>query len=247
MVRKNGASSCYNGFNFYRNSLVLLNIIYIAVACALIGLAAFGKSSAFIVDFSLFGGIIACGVFLLVIALVGLVATMMHHQVTLFFYMMVLVLLFIVQLSIACACLAISPSTQKQLFDIAWAGSSPAVRKKVQNDFDCCAILSTAAAALLNDSLIKESISNTTDSCGLVEDLTCCKNSSASCCTGQSTGDATCPCMDCWDAISQDISYALRAAGVVGLLFSFTEIFGVWLAFRFRNQKNPNANPNDFL
>ena len=55
------------------------------VAFVLISLAAFGNYSAYIVDFSLFGGIIACGAFLLMIAVVGLVATMLHHQVTLFF------------------------------------------------------------------------------------------------------------------------------------------------------------------
>ena len=55
------------------------------VAFVLIGVAAYAKAVAYIVDISVMGGIIACGVFLLLIASVGIVATLLHHQVTLFF------------------------------------------------------------------------------------------------------------------------------------------------------------------
>jgi len=51
----------------------------------LIGVAASAKASAYIVDISVMGGVIACGVFLLLIACVGVVGTILHHQVTLFF------------------------------------------------------------------------------------------------------------------------------------------------------------------
>jgi len=51
----------------------------------LIGVAGFAKAAAYIVDISVMGGIIACGVFLLIIALVGIIGTVLHHQVTLFF------------------------------------------------------------------------------------------------------------------------------------------------------------------
>jgi len=55
------------------------------VAFVLIGVAAYAKAVAYIVDISVMGGIIACGVFLLLIASVGIVGTILHHQVTLFF------------------------------------------------------------------------------------------------------------------------------------------------------------------
>ena len=55
------------------------------VAFILIGVAAFAKAAAYIIDISVMGGIIACGVFLLIIASVGIVGTILHHQVTLFF------------------------------------------------------------------------------------------------------------------------------------------------------------------
>jgi len=55
------------------------------VAFILIGLATYAKAVAYIVDISVMGGIIACGVFLLIIASIGVVGTVLHHQVTLFF------------------------------------------------------------------------------------------------------------------------------------------------------------------
>jgi len=55
------------------------------VAFILIGVAAWAKAAAYIVDISVMGGVIACGVFLLIIACVGVVGTVLHHQVTLFF------------------------------------------------------------------------------------------------------------------------------------------------------------------
>ena len=55
------------------------------VAFVLIGVAAYAKVTAYIVDISVMGGIISCGVFLLIIACVGIVGTVLHHQVTLFF------------------------------------------------------------------------------------------------------------------------------------------------------------------
>jgi len=55
------------------------------VAFVLIGVAAYAKAVAYIVDISVMGGIMACGMFLLIFASVGVVGTVLHHQVTLFF------------------------------------------------------------------------------------------------------------------------------------------------------------------
>jgi len=56
-----------------------------AVAVTLIAAAAYGKAVAIIATVSVLGGIIACGVFLLLIAIVGLIGAIRHHQVILFF------------------------------------------------------------------------------------------------------------------------------------------------------------------
>ena len=55
------------------------------VACLLIGVAATARIAAKITSVSLMGGLIACGVILLLIAIVGLVGATRHHQVFLFF------------------------------------------------------------------------------------------------------------------------------------------------------------------
>jgi len=45
----------------------------------------------------------------------------------------------------------------------------------------------------------------------------------------------------------QAVNTTLNSAGGLGLFFSFTEIIGVCLAIRYRNQKDPRANPSAFL
>uniref|UniRef100_A0AAY5KKU1 Tetraspanin 31 n=1 Tax=Esox lucius TaxID=8010 RepID=A0AAY5KKU1_ESOLU len=54
-------------------------------------------------------------------------------------------------------------------------------------------------------------------------------------------------CYTCGDKMLQHATEALKILGGVGLFFSFTEILGVWLAVRYRNQKDPRANPSAFL
>lgn len=51
----------------------------------------------------------------------------------------------------------------------------------------------------------------------------------------------------CGEKLLKHSDEALKILGGVGLFFSFTEILGVWLAMRFRNQKDPRANPSAFL
>lgn len=55
------------------------------VSFVLIAIAAYGKAVATIETFSIMGGIIACGILLLLIAIIGLIGVLQHHQVLLFF------------------------------------------------------------------------------------------------------------------------------------------------------------------
>ncbi|KPP70902.1 tetraspanin-13-like [Scleropages formosus] len=63
--------------------------------------------------------------------------------------------------------------------------------------------------------------------------------------------DAVCfsnhACESCAAKIQEHAGEVLRFVGGVGLFFSFTEILGVWLTYRYRNQKDPRANPSAFL
>lgn len=51
----------------------------------LIGVAAWGKGLGLVSSIHIIGGVIAVGVFLLLIAVAGLVGAVNHHQVLLFF------------------------------------------------------------------------------------------------------------------------------------------------------------------
>ncbi|XP_053638358.1 tetraspanin-31 isoform X3 [Cherax quadricarinatus] len=68
------------GFTCSKNSLLALNILYVVVSFILIGVAAAAKAASFVTSVSLVSVIIACGVFLLLISIVGLIGASKHHQ-----------------------------------------------------------------------------------------------------------------------------------------------------------------------
>ncbi|XP_039370110.1 tetraspanin-31 [Mauremys reevesii] len=73
------------GFACSRNALCALNVVYVLVGLLLIGVAAWGKSFGIVSSIHIIGGVIAVGFFLLLIAIVGLIGAINHHQVMLFF------------------------------------------------------------------------------------------------------------------------------------------------------------------
>ena len=85
------------------------------VSFLLIGVATYGKTSNVITSLPIVGGIVASGVFLLFVSVLGLIATMKHHQVLLFFYMAILLVIFIIQFSVACACLAVDKDREQEI------------------------------------------------------------------------------------------------------------------------------------
>uniref|UniRef100_A0A8C6ZPV1 Tetraspanin 31 n=1 Tax=Nothoprocta perdicaria TaxID=30464 RepID=A0A8C6ZPV1_NOTPE len=172
------------------------------VGLLLIGVAAWGKGFGIVSSIHIIGGVIAVGFFLLLIAIVGLIGAIHHHQVMLFFYMIILGLVFIFQFGVSCSCLAINRSRQV----------SPANKTKteLEKNLDCCGLLNSTCKTLLGK-------------------------------------DPRAKCLTCGEKMLQHSDEALKILGGVGLFFSFTEILGVWLAMRYRNQKDPRANPSAFL
>ncbi|KAJ8273865.1 hypothetical protein GJAV_G00106370 [Gymnothorax javanicus] len=199
------------GFTCSKNSLCALNILYIMVSLLLIGFAAYGKWFGLVSSFQVVGGVIGVGVFLFLVAVVGLIGAMKHHQVLLFFYMIILFMVFVVQFSVSCACLAINSDQQRHLLEVGW-NNSETTRGDVEKNLNCCGFSSV----------------NYNGTC------------QAPCFSGQS-------CTTCADLIQQNAGQALRVVGGIGLFFSFSEILGVWLTYRYRNQKDPRANPSAFL
>ena len=60
-------------------------LLFQIVALILIIVPSVAKSAAYVSSLYIVGGIIACGIFLLFVAVVGLVGAAKHHQVCLFF------------------------------------------------------------------------------------------------------------------------------------------------------------------
>ncbi|XP_017753961.1 PREDICTED: tetraspanin-13 isoform X1 [Eufriesea mexicana] len=213
------------GFTCSKNALTALNIFYIVVSFILIGVAVYGRASALVTNLPIIGGILACGVILILISILGLIGATKHHQVLLFFYMIILFLLFLIQFSIACACLAVNTKQQEQLAEQGWQHVIDELKIKVETTFNCCGFNGTENA-LMNSS-----------------DPQSCKNKL--CC--QYPTDTDCECSTCMQKLQSTIDYAFKLCGSMGLFFSFTEFVGVWLTVRYRNQKDPRANPSAFL
>ncbi|XP_062845742.1 tetraspanin-13b [Trichomycterus rosablanca] len=199
------------GFTCSKNSLCVLNILYVMVSILMIGIAAWGKWFGLVSSFQVVGGIIGVGVFLFLVALAGLIGAIKHHQVLLFFYMIILFLVFVVQFAVSSACLAINKEQQNQLLEVGW-NNSQTTQKDVEKSLNCCGF-------------------NHMDVNG-----TC----PAACFTHLT-------CETCAAKIQEHAEEVLRFVGGIGLFFSFTEILGVWLTYRYRNQKDPRANPSAFL
>lgn len=207
------------GFTCSKNALCALNVVYMLVGLLLIGVAAWGKGFGIVSSITIIGGVIAIGVFLLLIAIVGLIGAANHHQVMLFMYMVVLFLVFIFQFGVSCSCLALNQSQQEQLLNATWAKMSNNTKIELENTLNCC--------GLVNDSSHTEQFQKDFVSCTAE-------------CRSQH-------CQTCGWKMLQHAGEALKILGGVGLFFSFTEILGVWLAVRYRNQKDPRANPSAFL
>uniref|UniRef100_A0A8C8WQ88 Tetraspanin 13 n=1 Tax=Panthera leo TaxID=9689 RepID=A0A8C8WQ88_PANLE len=125
------------GFACSKNCLCALNLLYTLVSLLLIGIAAWGIGFGLISSLRVVGVVIAVGIFLFLIALVGLIGAVKHHQVLLFFYMIILLLVFVVQFSVSCACLALNEEQQGQLLEVGWNNTASA-RNDIQRNLNCC-------------------------------------------------------------------------------------------------------------
>ncbi|XP_051961699.1 tetraspanin-31-like [Xyrauchen texanus] len=207
------------GFTCSKNAICSLNVVYMLVGLLLIVVAAWGKGFGIVSSIHIIGGVIAVGFFLLLIAIVGLIGAVRHHQVMLFFYMVILFIVFLFQFGVSCSCLAMNQGQQEKLLSSSWGIMSNETRDNLEKKLDCCGLFN-----------------NTQHNEEFVSDLVLCQ---APCVKNT--------CITCGQKMLQHASESLKILGGVGLFFSFTEILGVWLAMRYRNQKDPSANPSAFL
>ncbi|RWS23928.1 Tetraspanin-31-like protein [Leptotrombidium deliense] len=134
-------------------------------------------------------------------------------------YMIILFALFVVQFSITCACLAVSEAQEVEIGRKGWHESSNETRREAQHFFNCCGY---------ENETVSQSF---------------CMKSHVTCCRQKDM----CNCENCAPKIHKAIDSALNISGGIGLFFSFTEFIGVWLTVRYRNQKDPRADPSAFI
>ncbi|XP_058025571.1 tetraspanin-31 isoform X1 [Ahaetulla prasina] len=135
--------------------------------------------------------------------------------------MIILGLIFIFQFGISCACLALKTHKQESLLSGTWKLLNDNTRISLENNLNCCGLFNNTESA----ELFKSDVDNCSAPC-----------------TKSKSG-----CFKCGVVLMEHADEALKILGGVGLFFSFTEILGVWLAMRYRNQKDPRANPSAFL
>ncbi|CAF0940581.1 unnamed protein product [Brachionus calyciflorus] len=200
------------GFKCVKRILIGLNVLLILFSIIMISVGIYAKTSS-IVSNGVLGGIIFCGVFLLVISLVGIVGTIKHHQVFLFFYMFFLTICFLIQFIIACTCLGfISVNSKYDPLSNGWYNLSEKSKQETQIKYNCCGFSEDDFKILFE----------------------------ASKCPEKATGT-------CYEPVKESVKNGLKSTGIVALIFSFTNLLGVWLAYRYRNQRDPKCNPNTFL
>jgi len=226
-------------FTCSKNTLVGLNVIYILVSFLMIGVAVHSKVVGYITSLPIVGGITASGVFLLFISVVGLIGAMKHHQVMLFFYMVVLFFIFIIQFSCSCAALTMGNNEHDQgvIFKGAWnlaIKTDEQLIVNVERKLDCC------GSGIDEDN---NAYDNPTD-----EDHMWSMNRTvfdnmpkAFCYTDpkNATAKPKATCKTCLVHVQPKMTKAFRAAGGLGLFFSFPELFGALVACRYRNLMDP--------
>jgi len=228
------------GFTCSKNTLVGLNVIYILVSFLMIGVAVHGKVSGIVTSLPIVGGITACGVFLLMISVIGLIGAVRHHQVLLFFYMVVLFLIFLIQFSCSCAALAINEHDEKILIKTAWQTAetkSESLVIQAEQTFDCCGLVGINITA--NDATYD--IPTPKDIQWTIEKKVFDKYPEAACFHKDNTTNMP-NCRTCYSIISDKVNSGFNAAGGLGLFFSFTELFGGIVACRYRNLMDPFAS-----
>jgi len=127
-------------FTCSRNTLAAINTSFVFIGLILICIAAYGKKESILVSLPVLGGVIACGAFLLLVAIFGLVGAIRHNQIILFFYMIIMSILFIILLACSVAALAVTQGQQRKLIKEAWSQIGPKQKVTIQKKLSCCGI-----------------------------------------------------------------------------------------------------------
>jgi len=214
-----------------KTTLLGLNVIYFVLSLIMIGIAVNAKVSGLVTSLPIIGGITASGVFLLFLAVIGIIGLMKNHQVMLYVYMIILFFIFIIQFSCSCAALSLTNLDQIKIVRAAWDQAKQfdiSVIIEAERQLDCCGLGLNVTHAIVR-------IPDTEDHEWSTNNQVFTGEWVANECAKPPIFDAISSCQTCIVKILPKVQSGLNAAGGIGLFFSFTELFGAILTYRHRN------------
>ena len=226
--------------NFNKRCLLGVNVAYVIAAFILIGVASYAKHANIAETVPIVGGIIACGVFLFFVAFLGLLATYKQSQPLLFYYIIILSIIFVLQFFISIACLGVTHERESDLVLQAWnLIDSPEGTSEIwsiEQQFGCCGV-NTEGPRMQNSNYEKKGDTYECTKNWCNEITFCIKNVTE--CNEPTNKDSTplnfgCPTCDI--ELDKILDKAFNSTGGLGLFFSFGELFAILTAFVYRKQ-----------
>jgi len=221
--------------NFNKRCLLGINFAYIIAATILIGVASYAKHANIANTVPIVGGIIACGVFLLFVAVLGLIATFRQSQPLMFYYIIILSIVFILQFFISIACLGVKHEKESDLVLNAWnlidSHDNPTEIHSIEQEFGCCGINTEGHR---RQSSNYKNGTCTGDWCNEINfciAMDACQNATDTTETPLNFG-----CPTCDQELDKILDKAFNSTGGLGLFFSFCELFAILTAFVYRKQ-----------
>ena len=196
-------------FLYWRCLLILINLFYLLLALIFLFFAIFTRFNSLILDLHLFVGLIILSIYLFALSIFGILAVIKHHQVFLFFYVVLLLILFLFQFILACTYLTIRDEKKYQLLKDNYNGA----REPIQLKYNCCGFDNSTAW-------------NRSEIC---RNLSCCQ-SVDHCCESAPM---------CYGLLNNRLNRNLKIIGSIILVFTLTQIIAVYMTLRFRNIRNP--------
>lgn len=146
----------WGGIESSRKILFAINIFNIAQGIILIGVGAHCNGSSELGAIPNVGGIIACGLFLLLASILGCFVTYKQHQSLLFYYMLTIGFIFIIQFSVSMACLAVRDTDIDKMVHKHWEkfdkGKHQHKIRHAEEVFGCCGLNASDKRFTSNDS-----------------------------------------------------------------------------------------------
>jgi len=194
---------------FWRRLLIIFNLFYILLAFIFLFFAIYSRVNSLIIDLHLFVGLIILSLYLIFLSIFGIIAVVKHHQVFLFFYIILLSILFLFQFILACTYLAIRGEKKYDLLKNNYQKSIDPIQIK----YICCGFDNSTTF-------------NRSETC---KNLPCCQSPNQCC--------ETAPM--CYPLLSHELDKNLKIIGSIMLIFTLTQIIAIYMTLKFRNIRNP--------